>query len=443
VPASRTIAIARFLRTVQPSVFRRRGGRMPRQQQPDAIRLEYFNSIMPLIREQTRHLRAAGNEALRLLYEERRAQGKMDIAERGRRAMAAVDLAGERSKDAFRPSAVAETAEKYGKRTSAFQREQLGRQVQQALGIPLLSIERPIVDALPAFAAENVSLVKTVSERYHDRLRAAVEDAFESGEHPETLAKRLVDMEDISESDARRIARDQIGKLNANLNQARQESIGVTSYVWRTANDNRVRDEHQEREGQTFRWDAPPEDGHPGEPIQCRCYSEPVLDDLISGVSSSEEPALEEAMAEKPASSVVTALETAAEFAPTRGAPPPGFWQLLPEGVSVHDIAVAPRPGMEPPTLKESNAKRVKDPWSGRWAQVVDVSSLDDVPAAVWQPERANRIARAYQEGNGERLPPIRIAVTASGKRTVVDGMHRLSVARQMGVRRIAVIFER
>ena len=96
---------------------------------------------------------------------------------------------------------------------------------------------------------------------------------------------------------------------------------------------------------------------------------------------------------------------------------------------------------MDPPTLAESYAVRKVDP-SGRRYHEVDVSSLDDVPAAVWRAERANNILRAYAEDKGDDLPPIRIAVGPDG-REVVDGMHRLSVARAVGAKRIGVVFLR
>ena len=81
----------------------------------------------------------------------------------------------------------------------------------------------------------------------------------------------------VSKSKAKLIARDQTGKLYGEINQARQDEAGITSYIWRTSMDERVRDEHAEREGQEFEWCAPPDDGHPGIPIQCRCEAEPVL----------------------------------------------------------------------------------------------------------------------------------------------------------------------
>jgi uncharacterized protein with gpF-like domain len=39
---------------------------------------------------------------------------------------------------------------------------------------------------------------------------------------------------------------------------------------------------HHHREGKTYRDSKPPPDGHPGEPIRCRCWREPVFEDILS-----------------------------------------------------------------------------------------------------------------------------------------------------------------
>ena len=48
-------------------------------------------------------------------------------------------------------------------------------------------------------------------------------------------------------------------------------------YVWRTMQDEKVRPEHAEREGEVFCWDEEPEGGHPGEDYNCRCWAEPYV----------------------------------------------------------------------------------------------------------------------------------------------------------------------
>ncbi|MDB2683091.1 phage minor head protein [Alphaproteobacteria bacterium] len=61
-------------------------------------------------------------------------------------------------------------------------------------------------------------------------------------------------------------------KLNEQLNQ--QDKTG--RYIWRTVKDDRVRDDHAEREGKIFLWGQPPEGGHPGEDFNCRCWMESI-----------------------------------------------------------------------------------------------------------------------------------------------------------------------
>jgi uncharacterized protein with gpF-like domain len=45
-----------------------------------------------------------------------------------------------------------------------------------------------------------------------------------------------------------------------------------------------VRDAHFDREGRTFTWADPPDDGHPGEAINCRCQAEPDLEGLLEEI---------------------------------------------------------------------------------------------------------------------------------------------------------------
>ncbi len=65
------------------------------------------------------------------------------------------------------------------------------------------------------------------------------------------------------------------------LSQYRREQakrMGLSSYIWRTMRDHRVRHDHRLLDGKTFRWDSPPitnlhtgERHAPGEDVACRC----------------------------------------------------------------------------------------------------------------------------------------------------------------------------
>ena len=92
------------------------------------------------------------------------------------------------------------------------------------------------------------------------------------------LAQKIRQIGGVTENRAKLIARDQTAKLNSSLTQAQHESLGVTHYRWSTSKDERVRESHAENEGQIFSWDDPPETGHPGFEVNCRCVAIPVLD---------------------------------------------------------------------------------------------------------------------------------------------------------------------
>ena len=82
------------------------------------------------------------------------------------------------------------------------------------------------------------------------------------------------------------LARDQVLKLNAGINQPRQRQVGVREYDWWTSGDERVRERHVELHRTRQRWDAPPEVApgrfeHPGGDYQCRCTASPVLPEWL------------------------------------------------------------------------------------------------------------------------------------------------------------------
>jgi SPP1 gp7 family putative phage head morphogenesis protein len=98
----------------------------------------------------------------------------------------------------------------------------------------------------------------------------------------------LVEEFGFARSRAKLIARDQTSKFNGSLNRIRQQQAGITEYRWSTSHDERVRGNpdgkypnarpsHWAREDKVFAWDKPPSDGHPGEPINCRCVALAVL----------------------------------------------------------------------------------------------------------------------------------------------------------------------
>lgn len=174
-------------------------------------------------------------------------------------------------------------AAQFADRTSRQQREELGKQISAALSIDLWA-EPKLGEKLEAWAAANAELVRSVNEKYFVDIKNATLQALRTGQRAEDIADLLQERFDITETRAALIARDQIGKLHAEVNRARQQEVGVDEYVWRGAMDERERPEHRAREGKTFSWSKPPPDGHPGEPVNCRCTAEPKLDELLANL---------------------------------------------------------------------------------------------------------------------------------------------------------------
>jgi len=147
---------------------------------------------------------------------------------------------------------------------------------------------------------ENLDLIKSIPEREKNRLKSKVSKMVREGSTAKQIFKELksIKSKNVSKRQAANISRDQVSKLNGELTKHRQAQMGVTHYIWRTMQDERVRGtpgglypnarpSHYKLDGKKFSWKTPPESGtnfqrqHPSEPQGCRCYAEPVLDDLI------------------------------------------------------------------------------------------------------------------------------------------------------------------
>lgn len=162
-------------------------------------------------------------------------------------------------------------------RVDRFNREQFHRMLRRAYGVDVVSGEPGLAQLMRIWEAENIALIKSVPTQYLNRLHGQVVEAVRRGTSLRDMTALVRDSYEVPRRRAEMIARDQIGKLNADLTEHRQRSVGIEEYRWRGAMDEREREEHVAREGKVFRWDKPPPDGHPGQPIRCRCWAEAVL----------------------------------------------------------------------------------------------------------------------------------------------------------------------
>lgn len=158
-----------------------------------------------------------------------------------------------------------------------------GAAAQGQATVRLPTGSRRVARTLDAWVGNNSKLVVDVPTKTWRQVESTVREGFKRGSRHEVIARRLVERGVVAESRARLIARDQINKLNGQLTEARQRDLGITRYTWRTAQDDRVRDEHLALEGTIWSWSDPSPEGHPGEPIQCRCFAQPIVSDLLEG----------------------------------------------------------------------------------------------------------------------------------------------------------------
>lgn len=159
-----------------------------------------------------------------------------------------------------------------------FNEAQFHAVLRSVYGVDILTGAPPgLRAALSSWEVQNIQLIKSIPVESLGRMQNKIVNALQTGQTMRDTQKAIVEEFGVASRRAELIARDQVGKLNGQLTELRQTDIGVDSYVWRGVLDSRERPEHVAREGKVFRWDQPPDDGHPGQPIQCRCIAEPNL----------------------------------------------------------------------------------------------------------------------------------------------------------------------
>ena len=138
---------------------------------------------------------------------------------------------------------------------------------------------------------ENISLVRSIGKDEHISLAKKLSAMISQDRTQTHIRDEIFEHFDVTKKRAALLARDQVNKLNGKLDEYRQKQTGVKRYRWRTMKDMRVsgrpgglyenaKPSHWKREGKIFSWDNPPEGGHPKQRVNCRCYAEPVFNDL-------------------------------------------------------------------------------------------------------------------------------------------------------------------
>jgi SPP1 gp7 family putative phage head morphogenesis protein len=274
-----------------PPVKRRRRGPLPRQKEPKPIEREYFRELrgyLDVAKALVQKVLGAELEALARQNEAERSDALRQDVSASARVRQLMAVVRERMANIVDEEKLDILAISIARRTSEFQRAQLAKQIQAAVGSDVLAQEPNLRPRMEAFTATNVSLIKSIPETYFGQVESTVLTYMRQGARHEEMAEALQERFGVAESRAALIARDQTLKFFGELNQARQEALGVEGYEWKTSLDNRVRPEHEAREGRRYRWDTPPADGHPGQAVACRCTASPLLEEFLEGVTFAE-----------------------------------------------------------------------------------------------------------------------------------------------------------
>jgi SPP1 gp7 family putative phage head morphogenesis protein len=251
-PREQTISEIRLRKKLGLKKPRRR---LPRQIPPKLIEVEYANGITAVLSQ----ARAVAETVARRWVKTRADSPTSD------------DYDKETAKffEQFRPKEAEALAKKFATRVVKHSDDQLKKQAKAALGVDIFTSESGITQLVEPFVTENVALIRSVPKKYFDDVEVMVARAVAEGQRWEDLAVDFEDKFKIAKSRAELIAVDQVGKLYGNVQQLRQEQLGVDRYTRRTVHDNRVRPEHAALDGKMFYWAKPPAEGHPGQAIRC------------------------------------------------------------------------------------------------------------------------------------------------------------------------------
>lgn len=176
------------------------------------------------------------------------------------------------------------------KKTRKFSINQVDDQIEAIAGVrPTLRHPR-MSNAIQTTIKENVRLIKTIPEKYHDEVERVVHQGVLEGVSTSKIRDNIVDAGRKTTNNGMLIARDQTGNVMSTITKERQTQAGVEHYIWRDSGDNRVRSTHESFDGERYSWKEGSPEGHPGEPIQCRCIAIPDEEEVLNNFGQGETP---------------------------------------------------------------------------------------------------------------------------------------------------------
>lgn len=137
-------------------------------------------------------------------------------------------------------------------------------------------------DAFNASLAENVGLIKSIPEKYLQQVEGIVMRAYSGGRNLKEMTEAIAELYPAVKDRATLIARDQSNKANSVVNRTRQLELGITRAKWMHSHGGKEpRPDHLAADGKEYDIEKgcliSGEYIQPGEKINCRCTSRPIL----------------------------------------------------------------------------------------------------------------------------------------------------------------------
>lgn len=143
---------------------------------------------------------------------------------------------------------------------------------------------------LETIIANNVALVRSVSDEARQKMAQAVFDGLRNRTPADEVARRLKDVAGMGRARARRCASDQLRKLTSSLADERRRQAGLSEWEWLHSGKLHPREDHRARNGRVYSDDpaevggkingktinAPPND-RPAQLPYCGCRSRSVI----------------------------------------------------------------------------------------------------------------------------------------------------------------------
>ncbi len=137
-------------------------------------------------------------------------------------------------------------------------------------------------DVMKANIQWNVSLIKSIPEKYFGQIEAIVSNGFTRGHDLAYITEQIHDKTGATMDRAALIARDQNKKISETVQTARRKQLGITQAIWKHSHAGKYpRQSHLKADGKIYNIDEgcliDGEYIYPGEEINCKCMSKAIL----------------------------------------------------------------------------------------------------------------------------------------------------------------------